>query len=128
VFAHFGQLRAQRPNYPGGTMETFCARASRSNGTAVVAVHGDVDLYTAPRLWETIDAATTEIPRELVLDLTDVRFLDSSGLNVLIRAHKRLRPVAGTVVIRGAKDQVSMALEVTKLNTVLTVESATPTN
>jgi anti-sigma B factor antagonist len=109
-------------------MEAFGAQASRSNGKAVVAVHGDVDLYTAPRLWETIDAATTEIPRELVLDLTDVRFLDSSGLNVLIRAHKRLRPVAGTVIIRGAKDQVSMALEVTKLNTVLTVESAAPAN
>ena len=103
-------------------METFCARASRSNGTAVVAVHGDVDLYTAPRLWETIDAATTEIPRELVLDLTDVRFLDSSGLSVLVRAHKRLRPVDGKVVVRGAGEQAYMALEMTKLTTVLTVE------
>jgi anti-anti-sigma factor len=46
----------------------------------------------------------------------------SSGLSVLVRAHKRLRPVNGTVVVRGAAEQVSMTLEVTKLNTVLTVE------
>ena len=103
-------------------MGTFGAQASRTNGTAVVAVHGDIDLYTAPRLWETIDAATAEIPDELVLDLTDVPFLDSSGLSVLVRAHKRLRPVRGTVIVRGASDQVSMALEVTKLNTVLSVQ------
>jgi len=103
-------------------MAKFGAHASRTNGTAVIAVHGDIDLYTAPQLWETIDAATAEIPRQLVVDLTEVDFLDSSGLSVLVRAHKRLRPVDGTVVVRGASDQVSMALEVTKLNTVLSVQ------
>jgi len=103
-------------------MAKFGAHASRTNEMAVIAVHGDIDLYTAPQLWETIDAATAEIPRQLVVDLTEVDFLDSSGLSVLVRAHKRLRPVDGTVVVRGASDQVSMALEVTKLNTVLSVQ------
>jgi anti-sigma B factor antagonist len=105
-------------------METFGTKASRTNGTAVIAVQGEVDLYTAPRLWDTIDAAIAGTPHELVIDLTDVKFLDSSGLSVLIRAYKRLRPIDGTVVVRGAAEQVLMALEMTKLNTVFTVEAS----
>jgi anti-sigma B factor antagonist len=108
-------------------MKKFGIEASRSNGTAVVAVRGEVDLYTAPQLWETIDKAIADSPDQLVIDLSDVTFLDSSGLSVLVRAHKRLRPVQRTVVIRGATDQVYMALEMTKLTDVLTVEAAAPT-
>ena len=106
-------------------MGTFGTHASRTNGTAVVAVRGDVDLYTAPLLWEAIDGAIANVPHELVIDLSDVSFLDSSGLSVLVKAHKRLSPVDGTVVVRGAADQVYMALEMTKLTSVLKVETAT---
>jgi len=102
----------------------FGAQASRSNGQAYVQVRGEIDLYTAPRLWETIDAMIAETPHELVVDLSDVTFIDSTGLSVLVRAHKRLRPVNGTVIVRGAADQVYMALEVTKLNSLLTVEAS----
>jgi anti-sigma B factor antagonist len=109
-------------------MDKFGIETSRSNGTAVVVVRGEVDLYTAPQVWETIDAAMAGSPDELVIDLSDVTFLDSSGLSVLVRAHKRLRPVQGTVVVRGAADQVYMALEMTKLTKVLTVEAPAPTN
>jgi anti-sigma B factor antagonist len=100
----------------------FDAVATRSNGQAVVAVRGELDFYTAPRLWEAIDAAISATPHELVIDLSDVSFVDSSGLSVLVRAHKRLRPIAGTVVVRGAGDQVYKALELTKLTKVLVVE------
>jgi anti-sigma B factor antagonist len=103
-------------------MQAFGTTASRTNGTAVIAVQGDVDLYTAPRLWDTIDTAIAGTPHELVIDLTDVSFLDSSGLSVLVRAYKRLRPIDGTVIVRGATEQVLMALEMTKLNTVFTVQ------
>ena len=103
-------------------MESFGAYTSRTNGTAVVSVRGDLDLYTAPRLWETIDQAIAEVPRQLVVDLSSVRFVDSTGLSVLVRAQKRLRPIEGNVVVRGANERVSMTLQLTKLNTVLTVE------
>ena len=103
-------------------MGTFGMHASRTNGTAVLSVRGEVDVYTAPHLWDEIDRAIAASAERLVIDLSDVTFMDSSGLSVLIRAHKRLRPIDGTVVVRGAGEQVSMTLEVTKLNTVLTVE------
>ena len=43
---------------------------------------------------------------------------------MLVRAHKRLRPVDGRVVVRGAGEQAYMALEMTKLTTMLTVEGS----
>ena len=104
-------------------MGTFETQASRMNGRAVVRVRGEIDLYTAPQLWETLDAAIADTPHELVIDLSDVTFLDSSGLAVLVRAHKRLRPIAGSVVIRGAAEQVYMTLDVTKLTSLLTVDT-----
>ena len=104
-------------------MGTFETQASRTNGQAVVRVQGEIDLYTAPQLWETLDAAIAGTPHELVIDLSDVTFLDSSGLAVLVRAHKRLRPIAGSVVIRGAAEQVRMTLDVTKLTSLLTVDA-----
>jgi len=105
-------------------LEPFGVEASRTNGTATVAVRGEVDLYTASGLWDAIDAAIAEEPHELIVDLSDVTFLDSTGLNVLVRAHKRLQPVSGSVIVRGARPQVSMALEITKLNKVVAVEAA----
>jgi anti-sigma B factor antagonist len=55
-------------------------------GAPGVLVRGDVDIYTAPRLNEALDAAIRETRGAFVVDLCDVAFLDSSGVNVLLRA------------------------------------------
>lgn len=53
--------------------------------TTVVHVGGDLDVYTAPRLKETLEATMTE-GRRLVLDLSEVQFIDSTALGVLVGA------------------------------------------
>jgi len=105
-------------------LETFGSYTTRHNGTAVVSVRGQLDIYTAPHLLETLDAAIADAPKELVIDLSSVTFLDSTGLNVFVQTQKRLKPIAGSVVVRGANEQVQKVLELTKLTTVLTVEGA----
>ena len=55
---------------------------------AVIHAEGDLDVYTAPRLKEAIDAASSAGSR-LVVDLTDVHFIDSTALGVLVAAHQR---------------------------------------
>ena len=52
----------------------------------VVAVSGEVDLATAPRLRAALDDALDSRPRELHLDLGGITFMDSSGLHVLFAA------------------------------------------
>jgi len=104
-------------------METFGSVARRTNGTAVVSVRGQVDVYTADRLWETVDEALAGAPSELIVDLSRVTFIDSTGLSVLVRAHKRLKSMRASVVVRGASNQVVKVLEITKLNKVLSLEA-----
>ncbi len=70
----------------------------------MVTVTGEVDIHTAPRLGDALGELIEEAsPHSLVVDLTGVEFLDSSGVNVLLRTHRRvgdLRVVASPAVRR----------------------------
>ncbi len=71
-------------------MERFEAEFAPAgqDGDRIVTVRGELDLAAADRLWETIEPLL--LPGVLVvLDGTDLAFLDSSGLRVLLQAHKR---------------------------------------
>ena len=56
--------------------------------TAVLAVRGDIDTLTAPRLTEKIAAAAAEGPAALIVDLSELEFLASAGITVLVAAHE----------------------------------------
>lgn len=53
----------------------------------VMDITGEVDLLTAPELEKALSSAWEEEPKTLVLDLTQVTFLSSAGLAVLVRSH-----------------------------------------
>jgi anti-anti-sigma factor len=64
----------------------FGARARRSGPVAVVSVHGEVDLATGPRLEAVAKRAIgAPQPQTLLVDLDDCPFMDSTGLNFLLR-------------------------------------------
>lgn len=70
--------------------------------THVVAVHGELDLFTVPEFKARIAAAVEAGATRVVVDLSDVSFIDSSSLGVLIGAHKGLvaeSEEAGVVVV-----------------------------
>ncbi|OOC00527.1 STAS domain-containing protein [Amycolatopsis azurea] len=93
--------------------------------TVVLAVDGDVDLHTAPVVQRAIESVLGTRPRRLVVDLTLVRFLNSSGLEVLLAAHRRagrdtdLRLVATTRA-------VWRPLQVTRLHEQLIIHASLP--
>ena len=60
------------------------------DGVVVVAAAGAVDMLTSPQLQEVIDAAAKRRPTGLILDMTDVEFLGSAGMQVLMTTRKRL--------------------------------------
>ena len=82
------------------------------NGDAVLRVVGEVDASTSPMLHEAcLDLAS--ISDRLVLDLSGVTFMDSSGLHVLIRLHHREGTTS--VVVRNPSGQVLRLLQITDL-------------
>ena len=60
----------------------------------VVAVAGDVDMLTAPRLDDAIRSAMRTEPTALIVDLTRVGFIASVGMTLLIAAHHKITPTA----------------------------------
>jgi anti-sigma B factor antagonist len=64
-------------------------RVSR-DGVELVLVEGEIDIATAPRLLSALNQSVAEALNSVVIDLTKVGFMDSTGLALLINAHRRL--------------------------------------
>jgi anti-sigma B factor antagonist len=62
--------------------------------TVVVAVSGDLDIATVPELTEAIQAAVRKEPAALIVDLSQVAFLASAGMSLLIAVHQEIGPSA----------------------------------
>jgi anti-sigma B factor antagonist len=65
----------------------------------VVRCVGEIDMATAPALRERISRLQIDGPPHLVVDLSEVTFIDSLGLGALIGAHKRARVLRGSLII-----------------------------
>ena len=91
------------------------------NGVAVVALAGEVDLYTAPRFREALFQAIDEGGPVVVVDLTGVSFIDSTALGVLVSGGRRLEQTAGTLAIGCPDERIRRILEITGLDTVFGV-------
>lgn len=71
----------------------------RVDGVSVVAVTGVVDMLTAPDLEKAISKAAGSAPSALVVDMTQVEFLASAGMGVLIAAQDELAPAITFAVV-----------------------------
>ncbi len=67
--------------------------------TVILAATGELDMLTAPRLDEAADQALDNAPQTLVLDLTNVTFLSSAGLSVLVGTHKHAGDGTDVVIV-----------------------------
>ncbi len=93
-------------------MERFEAQVGPAGqgGGRVVTVRGELDLAAADRLWSAIEPLL--LPGALVVfDGTDMTFLDSSGLRVLLQAHKRAESEGAVFRLVAAQPPVRRVLE-----------------
>jgi anti-sigma B factor antagonist len=88
---------------------------------AVVQVSGWIEVGSAPRLRDTLISVIDEGHVNLVIDLSQVAFLDSTGLGVLIGLLHRLRSRDGSLVLAGASDRVYKVFHTTQLTKILTI-------
>ena len=73
-----------------GIREDPVAGISRNNGAVVVSLAGELDLYNAHEVRDALLEICAESPDRLVVDLSAVRFIDSTALGVLIEARTKL--------------------------------------
>jgi anti-sigma B factor antagonist len=96
-------------------------RAKLENGVGLVELSGEVDISTAPRFKEELEALIAEGHADVVVDLSDVAFIDSTALGVLVGAVRRLHPHGGRMVVVARTHAVTRPLTLTGLDRVFTV-------
>ncbi len=72
-------------------MNPLAVERSRVDGYELLAVQGELDIATAPRMIAALNEAFANLARPLVVDLSDVDFMDSTGLALLINARRRVK-------------------------------------
>ena len=87
----------------------------------VVAVRGEINLFTAPELKSALSEAIESGHTRIVVDLTDTTFLDSTALGVLIGAVKRLRSRDGRLTIVNVDDNIAKTFEITGLDQIFPI-------
>ena len=90
-----------------------------------VAVEGEVDVFTAPDMRAELTGALRS-HRLVTVDLSAVTFMDSQGLSALIRAREEAESLGGCLRLDKVPARVMKLLELTGLDTLLTVDSVLP--
>jgi len=91
------------------------------SGRTVVSLKGELDIYSAPLLRTTLQDLIGQGNRSLVVDLTDVEFLDSTGLGVLVGTMRRTGEVNGDLRLVVASDRILRVFRMTSLTEVFDI-------
>jgi anti-sigma B factor antagonist len=86
----------------------------------VITIRGDLDIVTSPQLDECLTSAEGTHIR-IILDLTDVDFLDTSALAVIVGHWKKAEAAGGTLALAGARYRYTKTLWITGLADKLTL-------
>lgn len=98
--------------------EQFSIEVSETDHTTVLRVTGEVAYSTCRLLQEALVPHVTR-GNKVVLDFSEVPVLDSSGIGVVLRAHRALADVGGTLVVRDPTPATLRVLEITGLQDLL---------
>lgn len=101
----------------------FDCTIERSGDTMTVAPEGDVDAASAAALRQVLQQVVEQPgARTVEVDMSRVTFLDSSGLGVLVAAHRAAQNRGASLRLRDPGPMVKMVLEVTNLDQVLVAD------
>jgi anti-sigma B factor antagonist len=87
----------------------------------VIPLEGEIDLHVSPRIAATLNNALKKQPRNLVVDLSKVSYIDSSGLAVLIEAMQNVEKYGGKFALVGLQENVKPIFEIARLDQVFRI-------
>ena len=93
-------------------------------GTTIVSVGGEIDVYTAPKLRDKITELVGAGVYDLVIDMEAVEFLDSTGLGVLVGGLKKVRANSGSLQLVCNQDRLLKIFRITGLAKVFVIHDS----
>lgn len=98
--------------------ESVCA-----DRETTLKVTGEIDVYTAPQLKEKLLASCSQEEWKVVVDLSGVTYMDSTGLGVFIGAYKTCQSVGGSLHLVGLTPRVARLFNITGVDELITIEN-----
>src|SRR5881392_3139986 len=93
-------------------------RQSRSN---VLPLKGEIDLHVSPSVTTSLNSMIEKKPERLVVDLSDVTYIDSAGLAALIGAMQKVEGYGGKFLLAGLQETVRSIFEISRLDQVFQI-------
>ena len=87
----------------------------------VLPLEGEIDLHISPEVAESLRTMTAKKPNRVVVDLTKVTYLDSSGLAVLIEAMQNVQKYGGQFAVAGVQESVKHIFDIARLDQVFQI-------
>ncbi|WP_252313179.1 STAS domain-containing protein [Sinobaca sp. H24] len=97
-------------------------KTEHSKEEAILYIEGEVDAYTAPQLKEAIEPLTEKDGQLVTVDLTDVSYIDSTGLGIFVGALKSSEANNSKLRLVGLNQRVMRLFSITGLDEVIDIE------
>ena len=121
---------AQHLDHPAGTslpqdlLRTgFHVGANRSDDVSLLRLRGELDMATAVDLRRALAAAISLAPLVLIVDVSELTFIDSTGIGVLVGSSRKARDAGCSFVVRSPSRSVLKTLHLTGVDQVLDIEA-----
>lgn len=102
--------------------ESITIKTNREQDRLLLEVEGSLDTVTAPQLERELSEKKLDGVRSLILNFTELEYVSSAGLRVLLAADNRMYRKGGEMVVRDCNDTVMKIFEVTGFDELLTLE------
>jgi anti-sigma B factor antagonist len=96
---------------------------NEQENTWTISLSGEIDIYNAPQLKEALLELINEKKGNLDIDCNDLKYIDSTGLGVLISALKHVKDYDGQIFIRNLKPYIYKIFAITGLDKIFTIET-----
>jgi anti-sigma B factor antagonist len=93
----------------------------RRDRADVLPLKGEIDLHVSPSVTASLNAMVEKKPRRLVVDLSDVTYIDSAGLAALIEAMQKVEGYGGKFLLAGLQETVRSIFEISRLDQVFQI-------
>lgn len=89
--------------------------------TGILSLEGDIDLHRSPEVKETIAPLIAQKTPRILLDLSGVSYIDSSGLATLIETLQRIQAYGGKLGLFGLRENVRTVFEIARLDQIFSL-------
>lgn len=112
---------SQNINSSSADKMRFEFQIAEIQGHRVLVVSGEIDVYTSPQFKLAVMSVLNDNVHELIINMHNIKYLDSSGLGILIFTTRRPSPDKVAVHLVGCNSTVVRVLQIMKLTSIITL-------